>query len=286
MRRAGLLVVVFICCVSNLAAQCRVPTNSNEAKLLAFYSAPLSFSPAGAPEHPAPWTLRIGGEANPIGNPDPEIRQSGVCFTKKTEDTRLTPVFGRPRFTLTLPGGFAVEASYVPPIKFGDAEPNLGGAALSWVKRIKMAPTGNSTDIMLRVHSTFGQVRGPISCPTKSLQQADVDQPCFGTKPSRDTFRPRIYGVETVLSTAAWDGRLAFYAGAGANFLRPRYQIGFTDGLGSVDNTIVLVDLTRFAMFTGVTAEISTAFDLSAQVYGVREDGLTFRLGGGYRLYR
>ena len=93
-------------------------------------------------------------------------------------------------------------------------------------------------------------------------------------------------GVEGVLSTAAWDGRLAFYAGLGENFLRPRFQVGFTDGLGSVDNTLVTVDLNRIAMFAGATVQVSSAMDLSAQAYGVREDGVTFRVGGGYRLTR
>jgi hypothetical protein len=93
-------------------------------------------------------------------------------------------------------------------------------------------------------------------------------------------------GIEGILSTAAWDGRIAFYAGAGENFLRPRFQVGFTDGLGNADSTLIVVDLNRTTMFAGVTAEISNAIDLSAQAYGVREDGVTFRFGGGYRLTR
>jgi hypothetical protein len=39
-------------------------------------------------------------------------------------------------------------------------------------------------------------------------------------------------------------------------------------------------------MFAGVTAQVSNTIDLSAQAYGVREDGVTFRMGGGYRLHR
>jgi hypothetical protein len=88
------------------------------------------------------------------------------------------------------------------------------------------------------------------------------------------------------VSTAAWDGRLAFYTGAGGNFLRPRFQVGFTDGLGSVDSTLIVVNLNRLAIFGGVTAEVSNRLDLSAQAYGVREDGMSFRFGGGYRLNR
>ncbi len=267
-----------------LPAECRVPKTSNEAKLLAFYSEPIAFSPASAPEHASPWTLRLGGEGGPVPDPDSAIQQSGACFTKKSENTGLSAFFGRPRLTLTLPAGFALEASYLPPVKIRDAEPNLGSVALSWTKRIRMAPTGNSTDIMFRLHGTAGKVRGPITCPSKALQQTDVMRPCFGTKPSLDTFKPNMAGIEGIVSTAAWDGRLAFYAGGGGNFLRPRFQVGFTDGLGSVDTTLIAVDLNRLTMFAGVTAEISNAIDLSAQAYGVREDGVTFRFGGGYRL--
>lgn len=288
MARASLFLVVLGCAGATpvLAAECRLPKNSNEAKLLAFYSAPLSFSPASAPEHALTWTLRLGVEGGPILEPDSAIRQSSLCYVRKTENTQLSPFFARPRLTLTLPGGFALEASYLPPIKIHDAEPNLGSAALSWVKRLKLASTGNSTDIMLRFHGTAGQVKGSITCPSKSLQTTNPAQACYGTKPSLDTFKPTIAGVEAILSTAAWDGRLAFYAGGGKNFLRPRFRVGFTDTEGNVDNTLLVVDLNRIALFGGVTAEVSSTFDLSAQAYGVRNDGVTFRFGGGYRVHR
>ena len=287
--RATTLALIMLGCASArpaLAAECRVPKNSNEARLLGFYSAPISFSPASAPEHAEPWTIRVGAEGGLIPDPDTAIQRSGACFTKKSENTKLSPVFGRPRVTLTLPAGFALEGSYLPPIKINDAEPNLGSAALSWSRRLKMASTGNSTDIMFRLHGTAGHVRGPITCPEKALQQTDVTRPCFGTKPSVDTFKPTMAGIEGILSTVAWDGRVAFYAGGGENFLRPRFQVGFTDGLGSVDSTLIVVDLNRITMFGGVTAEMTSALDLSAQVYDVRGDGITFRIGAGYRIHR
>ena len=286
-RKTAALVVVLGCIISrDISAQCFVSKTSNEAKLLAFYSAPLAFSPASAPEYALPWTIRIGGEAGPVPKPDPAIQQSSACHTKKSENTGLSPFFGRPRLTLTLPAGFAIEGSYLPPIEIHDAEPNLGSAALSWMRRIRMAPTGNATAIMLRLHGTVGHVRGPITCPRKGLQQTDPLGSCFGTQPSVDTFKPTMFGTEAILSTAAWDGRLAFYAGAGENFLRPRFQVGFTDSFGNTDSTLIVVNLNRMTMFAGVTAEISNAIDLSAQAYGVREDGVTFRFGGGYRLHR
>jgi hypothetical protein len=109
---------------------------------------------------------------------------------------------------------------------------------------------------------------------------------CYGASPSRDTYKPRMVGLEGIVSTAAMDGRVAFYAGAGGNFLRPRFQVGFDNLQGFRDSTVIAVDLNRVAMFVGVSAQISSLVDLSAQAYGVRRDGVTFRLGGGYRLYR
>ena len=68
--------------------------------------------------------------------------------------------------------------------------------------------------------------------------------------------------------------------------MRPRFQVGFNNLQGFVDNTVIAVDINRVAMFAGITAQVSSTVDLSAQAYGVREDGVTFRFGGGYRLHR
>ena len=266
--------------------ECRVPKGSNEAKLLAFYSGPVAFSPAAAPEHARPWTLRLGVEVGFVPDPDSAIQQSSFCFIRKTEHTRLSPFFVRPRLTLTFPRGFALEASYLPPVDFRDAEANLASAALSWTRHLRMAQTGNATAVMLRLHGTVGEVKGSITCPQQALQQSDPMRACYGASPSLDTFKPRMLGMDGTVSTAAWDGRVAFYIGAGGNFLRPRFQVGFDNLQGFVDNTVIAVDLNRLAMFAGVTAQVSSTVDLSAQAYGVREDGVTFRLGGGYRLHR
>jgi len=270
---------------TGVPGECRVPKGSNEAKLLAFYSVPVAFSPAAAPEHARPWTLRLGGEVGSVPDPDSAIQQSSYCFIRKTEHTRLSPFFVRPRLTLTLPHGFALEASYLPPVDFHDAEANLVSAALSWTKRLRTAPTGNATALMLRLHGTAGEVKGSITCPEEALQLTDPMRACYGASPSLDTFKPRVLGIEGIVSTAAWDGRLAFYAGAGGNFMRPRFQVGFNNLQGFVDNTVIAVDLNRVAMFAGVTAQVSSTVDLSAQAYGVREDGVMFRFGGGYRLH-
>jgi len=270
---------------TGVPGECRVPKGSNEAKLLTFYSAPVSFSPAAAPELARPWAFRLGAEIGSVPDPDSAIQQSSYCFIRKTEHTRLSPFFVRPRLTLTLPRGFALEGSYLPPVDFRDAEANLVSAALSWTKRLRMAPTGNATAVMLRLHGTAGQIKGSITCPEHAIQQTDPNQACYGASPSLDTFKPRTLGMEGTVSTAAWDGRIAFYLGGGGNFMRPRFQVGFNNLQGFLDNTVIAVDLNRVAMFAGATVQVSSTVDLSAQAYGVREDGVTFRFGGGYRLH-
>lgn len=266
------------------AAQCRPPASSNEAKLLAFYSAPVAYSVDAAPEHVAPWSVRLSFEVEPMPTPNAAIQQTHLCFENKGENTRLSPIFGRPRVTIGLPGGFVFEGSYVPPIQLYDAKPNMANFALSRVQRLPSAPWGGALSLMLRAHGTVGQVQGPITCPTKGLQTDDEASPCFGTTPSNDTFHPYMVGGEGAFTLTTHDQRWAFYAGGGVNFLKPRFQVGFTDGNGVTDSTRVNVDLTRGTVFGGVTAHVTHLFELSAQVYSQPADVTTVRFSAGYIL--
>ncbi len=91
----GLVIGVILLAVQQQAeAQCRVKSNSNEGRLLAFYTAPIVFSMATAPQEMPPGSIRIGAEGEYIPKPDPAIEQTGACFTQKSEKTSLSPVFG------------------------------------------------------------------------------------------------------------------------------------------------------------------------------------------------
>lgn len=261
-------------------AQCRPATNSNEAKLLAFYAAPIVFSSMDAPERLAPGQVLISAEVSPIPRPDPEIQRTSFCYTGKTENTRLAPLFVRPRIEVGLPMGFALEASYVPPVRAWDAEPNLASFALSHVQRLPVAIGTLPIHLMLRAHGTVGRVTGPITCPRSGLQTDDPTAPCYGTNPSSDTYHPDMFGAEGALSIGS--GRFSAYAGGGVNWLRPHFQVGFVDGSGIADHTTVDVDLTRGAFFGGVTAQLVRSLRVSAQIYDVPADATTWRFGLGY----
>jgi len=290
MSRARLYAIVplgllgsFLIATGASAQVCKPPADSHEAKLLAFYEAPVTFSASSAPAPTALWGVRLDVEVSPIPEPGSDIEQTSLCYRSKQENTRLAPLLARPRVTVGLPAGFAVEASYVPPIKVWDADPNLASFAISNVQRLPIASSLGAFSLMLRAHGTIGQVKGPITCPTKSLT-SDPEQPCYGGTPSNDTFHPYMVGGEGALALASRGGHWSFYAGGGVTRLTPRFQVGFTDGFGGVDTTKVNVNLTRGAAFGGVTAHVTHAVDLSVQIYSVPADVTTFRFGAGYKL--
>jgi hypothetical protein len=285
MRRGLVVVATLIAAHQQLAAQCKVRTGSNEAKLLAFYTAPIVFSMATAPLQMVPGSLRIGAEGEYIPKPNSTIEQTGACFSQKSEHTSLSPVFGRPRITIGGPFGLALEAAYLPPVTIARAKPNLFSFAISHVQRVALGPASSGTTFMLRFHGTFGNVKGAITCPRSSLQQTSPSSPCYGTSPSNDTFHPNMFGGEIAAGFTPGSGRISFYGGAGANRIDPHFQVGFTDGNGNVDVTQVQLEkpLVRGAVFGGVTAVLRQILDLGAQIYSVPSDATLFRLNGGIR---
>ena len=286
MRRSLLVLTVTAFGAARASAQCRVDSNSNEGKLLAFYTAPIAFSMATAPEVLPPASIRIGGEGEYIPKPDPAIERTGACFTQKSEHTSLSPVFGRPRITIGGPFGFALEAAYLPPVTIARATPNLFSFALSQSHHFDVGPAMSGTTLSLRFHGTFGNVKGAITCPKSSLQQSDPAAPCYGTAPSKDTFHPDMFGGEAALGFASGGGTISWYGGAGANRIDPHFQVGFTSLDGNVDRTeVVLRDpVVRATVFGGVTAVLRNIFDVGAQVYSVPSDATLFRLMGGLRI--
>lgn len=269
---------------ARLAAQvCTPPADSHEARLLAFYSAPLAFSPAAAPAVSRAGSVRIDVEVEPMPTPSATIRQSSLCYQAKEENTKLAPVFGRPRVTVGLPAGFSVEASYLPPVQLWDAKPNLASFAIAHVQSLPVAASLGAVTLLLRAHGTVGKVQGPITCPASSLGTSP-DSACYGTQPSNDTFHPYMVGGEGALGLTTPGGRWSLYAGGGVTRLYPRFQVGFTNTVGATDRTRVEVNLTRGVVFGGVSAHLSPVVDLSAQIYSVPADVTTFRFGAGYRL--
>ena len=260
-------------------AQCRPPASSHEARLLAFYEAPVLFSMGSAPERLAPGALSIGAEAIPVPSPDPVLTHPSFCYQYTTNNTKLAPLFGRPRIVVGLPAGLAVEASYVPPVSVSSARVTIGSLALTQTQSIPLG-RGNLL-LQFRAHGTVGRIHGPITCPRASLQLDAPAAPCYGTTPSRDSYDPKSLGVEAAAATRL--GRLDAFVGGGVNRLDPRFRAGFTDALGNVDHTTVDVALVRGVAFGGATLHLRHDLAVSGQLYVVPADVSTVRLGVAYR---
>lgn len=269
------------------AAQCVPPKNSNEARLLAFYEAPIVFSTVDAPQLLPLGGVAITGELTGVPSAGANLQQTNFCFAAKQEATHLSPVLPRLRVKVGLGAGLAIEGSYLPPVTVDRAQPDFGSLALSYTRSL-IAPgaglSGPTLDFELRAHGTIGTVKGPITCPRSSLQVTDPGAPCYGTQPSNDTFSPNSAGGEGVLDVSTANGRVAAFAGAGYTWLAPHFRVGFTNVDGVTDHTLVEVDLQRGSLFGGVDVQIFRALDASASVYSVPADLTTWRLAARYRL--
>ena len=247
---------------------CFPGTSSNEAKTFALYSVPLAFGPAGAP-NPTAGRVQVGLELSYLPNIDPATATPTVCRPGKgPENTDLLFAAPRPRISIGLGGGLAVEGSWTPPVRVNQVRANLVGVALSYHTRLGQS----STLLAFRAHGSFGQIDAPITCPDEALD--DTLSECFRGTRSDDHYRPNIIGAEGMIH---WTGTVQPYLGVGVNRLMPRFQVNFTNSQNSLDNRKVEVDLTRLAVFGGLTWQASSKWALSGELYSTPSDAVTVR---------
>jgi hypothetical protein len=262
--------------------ECRPPKDSSEARLLAWFAAPIAFSPAGHAERLAPGAVRLSFDVTYVPAPGRDISRASFC-QRKSENTDLSPVFPRPRLAVGLPGGFYLEGSYLPPVTVLDATPNLGSLALGWSRVLRDRPGGGATWLTLRAHTTIGEVKGAITCSDDALQTASPSRPCFGDEPSDDAYEPNMLGGEVMVGWRG-AGRLSAYLGTGYTSISPRFQVNFTSQSGVVDDTRVLLDDSRLTAFAGGQWRLSPRAALTAEVYSVPKDVTTVRVGASWQL--
>lgn len=279
------LASALLCGSSVLQAQstnfhCKPESWRSEARLLAYYATPLSFS--AAPEVMALTHGQVGiaGDLTLVPSAPSSIsKSSGKCGFAKSENSDLAPVFPRPRIAVGLGHDVVAELSYLPPVTVMDATPNMFAVAVSW------SPSGvtlpGHTQLHLRAHGTFGGVKGPITCAREALQPGNPQSDCYGSTPSSDTYSPNVRGLEVIASRPV--GPVRWYAGAGVNMLQSFLQVDFTKANGFHDGNTVEINLTRVALLGGATWTVRPTIALSAQVYSVPDDATTGRLGIAWR---
>lgn len=284
---SALAIVTGIVGTSSLDAQCVVDKSSNEAKLLAYYAAPLAFSPSGTLGVMKAGSIRLGFEVTLIPAPGDELRHTSKCFAPKEENSQLSPVFPRPHLAIGLGGGLFVEGMYLPPVTVMDATPNMGSVAIGYAREFT-----RRVGFAVRGSATFGQVEGPITCNADAVQNTNQNRTCYGNKISNDTYKPNLRGVEVALTLKSAE-KLSGYAGAGLASLKPHFQVGFQPIGAPFDSTRVVVgnsqehreeSLTRFSLQLGGAYHFHPKLAVTAEVYSVPQDLTTLRVGGTWNV--
>ncbi len=258
-----------------LSAQsdCSPGSSSREADLFAHFSVPLAYSMGQAPWIYRPGSVQIGVEGALLRDASASLRTPTRCRPAAgPENWNLASVLIRPRIGFALGDGVLLEMSWLPPVRVSGIKPNLWSFGLS-----RTVPMNTSGAMFVgRAHATFGSVRAPITCPSQAL--TDSASPCFGGSQSNDRFSPNLFGVELAVAWPLAQGRLRPYLGGGYNILHPRFQVDYTDSLGARNNQKTRVNLSRWALFGGVTLEPFSGFMLSGEAYAVPSDQITARV--------
>lgn len=280
-RAAGAAILFMVCGIRSVAAQalCVPPSGSNEVKLFGAFAVPIAFGPLNAPTVRRAGTVDIGLEGTYLPKLDSATRTASFCRPGKgPEHTDLLFALPRPRIDIGLPGGFLLETSWLPPVRFNGVKSNMASFALSHVTALGMS----GATLGVRAHGTFGTIEGPFTCGDDALQ--DPASECYQGTRSNDRYRPNIFGVETTGGLSLAGGRFRPYAGAGVNWLRPRFQVEFINSLGALDNTRVEANLTRFALFGGASWAAAPGLAISGEIYAQPADAVTPRIAVRYRL--
>jgi hypothetical protein len=257
---------------------CFPPAASNEARTMAIFDVPLAFSGAAAPIRRQAGEITAGIEVTYLPKVSDSLATPKLCRPNKgPEHTDFLFAVPRPRIALGLPAGFALEASWIPPLRISDVRANLVGVALSRVTALN----ARGAVLGVRAHGSYGVIKAPITCDDAALQDASSE--CFMGTRSDDAFKPGVLGVEAAV---AWPlGRMIRpYIGAGYNHLAPRFQVNFTNSQGSTDRRKVTVDLDRVALFAGATWQATRIVELSGEIYSAPTDAVTGRVTGRLRL--
>jgi hypothetical protein len=126
--------------------------------------------------------------------PHLDAAQRAVGFNGiKNEDLNKSPVFGRVRGWMGLPGGFVAELAWTPPVEIDGAK-----ARDVWAAAIgRRVVDADGVIVSLRAFGQHGAVVGDVTCPRALAGVQDYTINPYGCEaPSSDTLQLNYYGLE------------------------------------------------------------------------------------------
>lgn len=153
--------------------------------------------------------------------PDLSEHEQRVGFRgTKQEDLDKSPVFGRVRALLGLPGGWVVELGHTPSLEIdGLRAEDLFSAAIG-----RRLVEGDRFTLSARAFGQHGRMRGDITCPAELAGVEDGTRNPYGCQaPSDDRVTLNHYGLDL---TAGWQsGAWLWHGGVGAVRSEPEVQV-------------------------------------------------------------
>lgn len=285
--RYWLIPVALAAAASPLSAQLgnctlgHLPDGSNEAELFRIRGTSTVFARVASPLTLREKGVVIAFEATSLPAVDDATATPTYCNTgKPPEHVNLLPVLPRPRVIIGLADEITLEASWVPPIRIDGVKADLLGLALA-----RTAPLGNGL-VSIRANATFGVIRAAITCTKEQIAQNPADSGASecagGAHPSDDHFKPNSYGLDLTYGWPVGGGKLRPYFGAGVNWLRPRFQVDFTDRFDVHKDQKIEGNYRRLALFGGASWYPTTRWGATAEIYADPGTTVVGRVGVAY----
>lgn len=213
-----------------------------------------------APERLDPGAVVLGFEGGYVPQLSDDERRVGFNGTK-LEDVNKTSVFGRVRADIGLPGAFAVELGYVPPIEVNGARPHLFSAGVA--RTFAPSPTWS---VALRGYGQFGVMDGDITCSADEVAAGSDPalNPFLCEAPSEDRLEQQVYGAS--ISAGYGAGAWRPYVGAAVNYLDLTFNVDARYA-GVVDRTVQTTSGASVALTGGLTYVPSPRWRLGGEFF-------------------
>jgi len=256
------------------------PFSDPEGRLLAFYSAAMSFSPAGfAPDESR---LSFTLEVSHVPYLNEAQRRPSI---DKPESTNLAPFFPRPRALVRF-GSWMFEGSWIPPMEVFEVKANLLSAAV-----VMPSARLGSLEIAPRVWGTIGRVEGAMTCSPETMLGHGTDLELYyatvcHSRESDDWFEPRVVAGEAVASFALGSTGSRMYATVGGRFDRTKFDIGVLtfDGQRDADHPILELDTFRPQGAIGASWRATRSLATGMELFYAPGSLLTVRVSGRWIL--
>lgn len=288
MTRALVAVAAALAAASTAGAQARehrsYDADEGEGKLMLYYSSTLAFSPLGVavPDRSGRARLEAAVELSYV---PPLSAEQRTVSSDKPQATNLAPLFARPRVTFTHPSGFAVEASWIPPVRVFDVKANVASAAVSRT----FGPVGRFV-LVPRVSVLAGRVEGPITCNAETAGDGGAALQtyyafvCHGHD-SADFFEPLHVSGEVIATVGDDGGRWRPYVSVGVRHETTEFDIGVVDSQGRRDpeHPVLEIRATRAYGAAGVSWQTTARSRVAVEMYYAPGSVLTVRALAGLR---